>query len=157
MDKYINYDKWISGESPVLFIVGLAGSGKSTLAQQLSEKYSCEYISTDSYDFDGNEDVEEMNILSKEEYVDKFLYYVFGKLKHNNNRVIIEGIHLLYSDFSFLSHYPIIIKGEDYMESTQRAYERDKCLGEEHLSVLADENIEFGKRIRELERKINVQ
>ena len=153
----MNYDKWISGESPVLFIVGLAGSGKSTLAQQLSEKYSCEYISTDSYDFDGNEVVEEMNQLPKEEYVDKILHYVMDKLKHNNNRVIVEGIHLLYSDFSLLSHHPIIIKGEDYMESTQRAYERDKDLGEEHLSVLADENIEFGKRIRDLENYLKTQ
>ena len=24
MDKYINFEKWTSGESPVLFIVGLA-------------------------------------------------------------------------------------------------------------------------------------
>ena len=157
IDKYINFEKWTSGESPVLFIVGLAGSGKSTLAQKLAEKYNCKYISTDSYDFDGNEDIEEMNSLPKDEYVKKFLHYVLDKLKHNDNRVIIEGIHLLYSDFSLLSQHPIIIKGEDYLEATQRAYERDKDLGEEHLSVLADENIEFGKRIRDLERKLNVK
>jgi dephospho-CoA kinase len=155
MDKYINYNKWINGESPVLFIVGLAGSGKSTLAQELSEKYNCQYISTDSYDFDGNEDIDEMNKLPKEEFAEKFLYYVLDKLKHEDKRIVIEGIHLLYADFSILSNHPVIIKGEDYLEATQRAFERDKELGEEHLSVLAEENIELGKRIRELERKIN--
>jgi shikimate kinase len=151
VDKYINFEKWTSGESPVLFIVGLAGSGKSTLAQELAEKYNCEYVSTDSYDFDGNEDIEEINQLPKEKYVDKFLHYVLDKLKHSNNRVIIEGIHLLYADFSLLSHHPIIIKGEGYLEATQRAFQRDKELGEEHLSVLADDNIEFGKRIKDLD------
>jgi len=151
VDKYINFEKGTSGESLVLFIVGLAGSGKSTLAQELSEKHNCEYVSTDSYDFDGNEDIEEINQLPKEKYVDKFLHYVLDKLKHNNNRVIIEGIHLLYADFSLLSRHPIIIKGEGYLEATQRAFQRDKELGEEHLSVLADDNIEFGKRIKDLE------
>jgi hypothetical protein len=97
------------------------------------------------------QDIEEINQLPKEKYVDKFLHYVLDKLKHNNNRVIIEGIHLLYADFSLLSRHPIIIKGEGYLEATQRAFQRDKELGEEHLSVLADDNIEFGKRIKDLE------
>lgn len=46
-DIYFNWDKWLTGESHVLFVDGLSGSGKSTLAKKLANQYDAEYVEID--------------------------------------------------------------------------------------------------------------
>ena len=46
-DIYANFDKWVSKESHVLFVIGLSGSGKSTLARKMAEEYNAYYVEID--------------------------------------------------------------------------------------------------------------
>ena len=46
-DIYFNWDKWLTGESHILFVDGLSGSGKSTLAKKLANQYDAEYVEID--------------------------------------------------------------------------------------------------------------
>ena len=46
-DIYVNWEKWVSGESHVLFVIGLSGSGKSTLAKKMANEYDANYIEID--------------------------------------------------------------------------------------------------------------
>lgn len=46
-DIYVNFDKFVSGESHVCFIHGLSGSGKTTLGNKLAEKYKAYYVEID--------------------------------------------------------------------------------------------------------------
>ena len=50
-DIYVNFDKFVSGESHVCFIHGLSGSGKSTLGTKLSQKYNAYYVEIDVISF----------------------------------------------------------------------------------------------------------
>lgn len=46
-DIYLNWDKWITGKSHVLFVDGLSGSGKSTIAKKMANQYDASYVEID--------------------------------------------------------------------------------------------------------------
>lgn len=43
-DTTVDFDKWLSGENPVLFVVGLSGAGKSSLTKTLADKYNAKHV-----------------------------------------------------------------------------------------------------------------
>lgn len=48
---FLNYDKWLDGESNVLYITGLSGSGKGYFAKQIAEKVdNCVIIELDKFE-----------------------------------------------------------------------------------------------------------
>ena len=50
-DIYLNWEKWITGESHVLIIDGLSGSGKSTLASKIAKQEGAVLVSSDTMAF----------------------------------------------------------------------------------------------------------
>ena len=46
-DIYLNWEKWITGESHVIIVDGLSGSGKSTLAKKISHQSDAIYVEID--------------------------------------------------------------------------------------------------------------
>lgn len=124
----IDLDKFESGESNKLLIIGLLGGGKSTLGKYLSKKYNCKYQDLDDC-------IKIAKEYSDEKYnqAKKFYSCVLSFLK-NKDRIILEGFPLietwrLYegkSNENFILKCPTIILGKSSLESSYDAIKRDK-------------------------------
>jgi hypothetical protein len=150
LDKYLNYlhervffsretigidvDKFISGKSDKLIIVGPAGSGKSTLGRKLAKKFKVKFFEGDDcwkpaqkkYPDPPIDDVkisEEMN---------KMYYSCLSTKLRSRQRMIIEGIGFLElfngtdKEKKLVLSYPTILLGTAAFESAVRTYKRSK-------------------------------
>lgn len=111
----IDLDKFESGESNKLFIIGLSGGGKTTLGKHLAKKYKAKYIDTDDILGDSDE------IRIKE-----------LKVVLNNNKkmiiggaLIIKSYHRDYLPQKLLMNTPVIILGKSILKSTLDAFIRN--------------------------------
>jgi len=139
----IDIDKFISGESNKLIIVGPAGSGKSTLGRKLAKKYKTKFFEGDSCWLPAKKKFPEPPIDDKE--IDKMndIYYncLNTKLK-STQRMILEGIGFLElfngtaEEKATILKYPTIVLGTSALKSTIRAYNRAKKMKDKEISPI---------------------
>lgn len=127
----VDLDKFISGESNKLLILGLTGSGKTTMGRKLSRKMNIKSISTDDCPFDwanyhkGDKE-DKSKILNK--YMD-----CSESMVTNKSRIILEGVGLIETYWerpnfrSTMLKYPCIIIGTSALKSSIRASKRSKA------------------------------
>ncbi len=115
----IDLDKFESGESNKLLIIGFSGSGKSTLGKYLSKKYNCKYEELDEC---YKEPVSEKNIQTD---------CILSILK-NNKKSVVEGIGIieviddLKNNKSInIYDFPVIILGKSSIKSAYYSVIRD--------------------------------
>lgn len=116
------FEKFESGETQLLFIVGLSASGKTTLANELSDKYSAEVVNLDKFDIEYNTDnyikskdipniieqfTNEVGIVKQgDTNIEKFMGWITKQ--ELNQPVIVEGVQLL-SFPETIKDFPIIV------------------------------------------------
>lgn len=116
----VNLSRFESRQSNKLLILGMAGAGKTTLGKLLSKKYKVPLMSTDR-DF------------KSEAHIYKVI--------RNNERLIIEGIDLVYS-YKFpmrrriIVEQPMIILGMAALRAGIRAGIRNKNAGMSATEIL---------------------
>ena len=113
----VDLDKFESGKSDELLIVGLIASGKTTLGRHLRKKYKVDLYNTD-----------ECELESKDEPIEKFVKCAIDMVK-SKKRSIVEGIALidLYTEFGYkkeLQSYPMILMGRSVLSSSFKSFQR---------------------------------
>lgn len=119
-----NFDKWLSGEKRLLFIIGLSGSGKSTMAKQVSLMNDAECLGLDRYikklirtkTGQNNPDYE------KEAFEQGVKLLVEDNPK---GQLVIEGGQLLWFNPEDLKNEAVIIVRTSLVVSCWRACKRD--------------------------------
>jgi len=123
-DIKLNYGKWLNGEIDLLLITGVSGSGKTTLAEELKEQLGdkIEVINTDK---------QILSYLERNEFQKNGAEYLYkhssGMLKELienaslHKPTIIEGVHILLSDYELIKGLPLVIKDTDLLLSNERA------------------------------------
>ena len=135
-DKTLSFDldKFESGESNKLLIIGSIGAGKTTTSKYLAKKNNAMIIHTDdciSWSLDQEPDKNQIR-----EYTNCLKKRI---IDNNKNKCIIEGLGI----FSMLSYhrklfirYPMIIIGTSALLSSYRAFTRNNKNNEERLLKL---------------------
>ena len=128
--KTINYNKWVGGESNVIWITGVSGSGKTTLARTIAYEHKADWIQLDWVYNNPNDRPDEIlrtcNVIFGDDYTkykdirrasNKIIRYVKQYANsHKNERFVIEGIQIYYADPDIIKGDPIIVV--DYPKST---------------------------------------
>lgn len=114
-----NVEKWINGEEPILYIIGLSGSGKTTLSNQMAEQYGCKVVHID--------EVHHKLVQTHPQLIhgnpDKFRIILAQAQKElDNQRGIIEGE--LKAVFQEIQNKPIIVMGTSAATSSARMMKR---------------------------------
>lgn len=127
----IDLDKFISGKSNTLLIVGLSGSGKTTLGYKISKEMNVEYTSTDGCPFDWAK-YSKGDMYVQAEMLNKYMDCC-EVMSNAKGRSVLEGVGLIEtywerpkSRSSILKH-PCIILGASALKSSLRATERSKA------------------------------
>lgn len=76
-----NFDKFSSGEIPVLYILGYSGAGKTTLSKKLAKTTNSDVIIFDNMTY-----IECLDIAKR---------VSIYRLSPNDKRIIVDGIHIL--------------------------------------------------------------
>jgi shikimate kinase len=130
-DLTLHLNKWKQGIVKSLFIIGYLGSGKSVSGRKIAKQYNATYIELDVYRDD------EMDKLAKkkgianmtDEESESIWDEVFDKLeqriKLGNERLVIEGVDLLFMNRQLVLEQAVIIKGTSAFKSTYRAWVRN--------------------------------
>lgn len=127
----VDLDKFISGESNKLLIIGLTGSGKTTMGYKLSRKMNIKSISTDECPFDWSKYSED-NKDVKSKILNKYMD-CSESMVNNKSRIILEGVGLIETYWerpnirSSMLKYPCIIIGASALKSSMRASKRSKA------------------------------
>ena len=133
-DKTISIDlhKFESGESNMLFIIGLPASGKSTIGKILAKKYNANYIESD-WIFEPPKGVNVDDFDPEKEFRNKY-----RELKNKNKKYVIEGVLVYWSCFKELvtqglhpffkeiQNEPFIILNISILQGLIRGYKRDR-------------------------------
>jgi len=137
----IDLDKFESGESNKLIVVGLSGAGKSTLGTYLSKKYKCGFNELDICSRKVMTDDEHiaykynMQIASNSFLFKKFYDKCFKPALLSNKKEILEGAifqsyYLVPSTRTLVNKYPVIILGKSALRAawdrTKRSLNREK-------------------------------
>ena len=137
----IDLDKFESGESNKLIVVGISGAGKSTLGTYLSKKYKCGFNELDicsrlaMSSGEHNAYKYNMEIASNIPLFKKFHNKCFKPALLSNKREILEGAifqsyYLVPSTRPLVNKYPVIILGTSALKAvwdrTQRSLAREK-------------------------------
>ncbi len=137
----IDLDKFESGKSKKLIIVGLSGAGKSTLSAYLSKKYKCGVNELDVCCRTTMTDAEHeyfmgnMISASDPKLFKKFYNLCFKPALLTNKKEVVEGaIFQAYNMFpssqSLINKFPVIIIGKSAAKAswdrTQRSLRREK-------------------------------
>ena len=120
-DLYINFDKFESNKSNILFITGLSGGGKSTLATKLASKYKAEVIELDI--FEHNKGYSDENL---HQAGDVFVEYFLKKRKDLRDNGIGHGKFREEFDkfFSFVLSYCNRYKDKKFIIEGVQIYSR---------------------------------
>jgi dephospho-CoA kinase len=153
-DLYINFDKFESGQSNMVFITGLSGGGKSTLATKLASKYNAEVIELDIFEHNAGYTDENLNqagdvfveyFLNKRKDLrvpikklanmdsktfrmefEKFFNFVIEYCKKNKDRkFIIEGVQIYSRDLKQIKGNPIILVNTSVKTSLLQRFKRN--------------------------------
>lgn len=119
-----NFDKWLSGEKRLLFIIGLSGSGKSTMAKQVSLMNDAECLGLDQYI---KKLIRTKTGQSNPDY-EKEAFEQGVKLLVEDNpkgQLVIEGGQLLWFNPEDLKNEAVIIVRTSLVVSCWRACKRD--------------------------------
>ncbi len=128
-DLTLNLSDFESGKVNSLFITGYLGSGKTITGQQLAKKYKATYIELDTYrEKETDKLVEKYG--GEEKAKDKDIYgMVFAalekKIKQGRERLVLEGIDVLFIDRKLVLSKAVIIKGTGLAKATWRAWVRN--------------------------------
>jgi len=150
---YINFDKFTSGESNILFITGLSGSGKSTISKSLASEYKAEVIELDIFEhsnayldkslakagevfkiylLEKRKDLRDKTVkeFSREEFYSEFTKFFDFVLEycnsHKNKKFIIEGVQIFsLVELSKIKEMPIILMGTSVKTSVLQRFKRD--------------------------------
>jgi len=131
----VDMDKFISGKSKKLLVVGPAGSGKTTIGKILAKKYKAKFVEGDLCWEKSKKKYPEPPT-DPEEYDDfENIYYTcLQKIVKSPTRAVIEGIGFLElftneSDDTYkklILDMPAVIVGTSTIKSTLRTYSRAK-------------------------------
>jgi shikimate kinase len=130
-DISVNLEKFINGDKKKLLIVGTMGSGKTTVAEKLAKRYKSKWIRIDSLwwrlkqKYFKNDNIATKNV--KEALEKKVKEHVIKLLK-NNERMIIEGIELIYiynESRNLIVNQAMIILGLSSLRAGIRAGKRN--------------------------------
>jgi len=158
------FDEWLSGETPLLFVVGYSGAGKTTFASMLAKKYKARHFDLDDITWSGKgvTDSEMEGLRSEDDETwSKTLLKVI--LKRANRRTIVDGVQILdmrdqelkkLKNFAFMftsTSYPKAVFRAQIRNLKNRKYEKP---GEENprLRQIMGMNLDFRKRMKDLKR-----
>lgn len=132
-DIEYNVDKWKNGEIKTLFILGFIGSGKTVTSKYLSKEYNCISYALDDWRNKFRKiEIEKGNNDNRKIYSD-FIFDVEQTVKNTKERLIIEGIDILFLDRKLVFDNSVIIKGTSLIISTYRAWIRNRKLKKEDV------------------------
>jgi hypothetical protein len=121
----MHFEDWVERKKPYLFVMGLSGSDKSTYGHALSHLFDTQYLELNTIEstlikrhgFDALNRMDERGLYSL------YLTQIQRTIKHG----IVEGVQLVSLDPSFFQDQPVVILNTSYLESTFRAWRRDKA------------------------------
>jgi adenylate kinase family enzyme len=141
----IDLDKFLSGESNILLVVGNSGAGKSTLCEYLGKKYNVEAYDVDMCKKGGELYRQMQNAKPKDEFTlfpDDYWYKIYkwcikDKIKDKKTRRVMAGSALFQVYYigtptmkKELLKHPTIFLGKSALNSTidrvQRKYRKEK-------------------------------